>query len=100
MRVVEDASGVRLRYRMTPGPSGPVTVTFTPVGSHRPAASWQIAWERGDWREQTYPAALAPGDYVIDFEVAETWSNPGQREPELPPENRALGLALAALSFV
>ncbi len=100
VRVVEDASGVRLRYRMTPGPSGPVTVTFTPVGSHRPAASWQIAWERGDWREQTYPAALAPGDYVIDFEVAETWSNPGQREPELPPENRALGLALAALSFV
>jgi GT2 family glycosyltransferase len=99
-RVAEETSGVRLRYRMTPGPSGPVSVSLAPVGSQRPAASWQIPWRPGDWREDTFTARLAPGDYVIEFDVAETWSNPDRTNRQLPAENRALGLALAELSFV
>jgi GT2 family glycosyltransferase len=100
VRVAEETSGVRLRYRMTPGPSGPVSVSLVPVDAQRAAASWQILWRAGDWREDIFAARLAPGDYVVEFDVAETWSNPDAANAELPPENRALGLALAALSFV
>ncbi len=100
VRLKSDVAGARLRYRMTPGLNGPVTVSVTRLGSSQPATSWQIAWQEGDWREDTFAARLAPGDYVVDFDVDQTWSNPEQRDPELPPENRTLGIALASLSFV
>ncbi|HWG08547.1 MAG TPA: glycosyltransferase family 2 protein [Solirubrobacteraceae bacterium] len=98
--VGERASAVRLRYRMAPGPSGAVTVSLTPVGAAQPALSWQIPWRHGEWCEEELATSLGPGDYIVDFDTAETWSNVGQRDSELPPENRALGLALAELRFL
>jgi GT2 family glycosyltransferase len=99
VQLIDSASGVRLRYRMAPGPSGDLNVSFTRVGSRRPVSSLQVAWRDGDWREEAFATRLAPGDYVVDFEVAATWSNPGAQDPDLPPENRALGFALSVLSF-
>jgi GT2 family glycosyltransferase len=100
VRLDRDTEGVRLRFRLTPGRSGAVTVSFTPLDVGEPATSWEIPWEPGEWREETFPTKLASGDYVVEFDVADTWSNVEQRDRELPPENRALGLALAALNFV
>jgi hypothetical protein len=37
---------------------------------------------------------------LVAFEVEGTWSNTDQGEPQLPPENRALGFAVSSLSFV
>ncbi|HEY2180651.1 MAG TPA: glycosyltransferase [Solirubrobacteraceae bacterium] len=99
VKVAEDADGVRLRYRMPPAPGGNLTVTFTRLEEHEPALSWPIPWQPGDWRDETVVADLAAGDYLVGFQVAATWSNPQQRETELPPENRALGVAVAALDF-
>jgi hypothetical protein len=99
VRLDRDTEGVRLRFRLTPGLSGAVTVSFTSLDTGEAAAAWAIPWEPGEWREQTFPARLGSGDYVVEFDVADTWSNVGQRDRELPPENRALGFALAALSF-
>jgi GT2 family glycosyltransferase len=100
VRLDRETGEVRLRFRLTPGRSSAVTVSFTPLDAEEPAASWEIPWEPGEWREQDFPARLGPGDYVVDFDIANTWSNVEQRNRELPPENRALGIALAAVSFV
>jgi GT2 family glycosyltransferase len=100
VRLDREVSGVGLRFRLTPGRSSAVSVALTPIGAGQSAASWEIPWEPGGWREQTFPASLAPGDYLVSFDVAETWSNVEQRDDALPPENRALGFALGALSFV
>jgi GT2 family glycosyltransferase len=99
VRLRSGVASARLRYRMGPGFNGPVRVSFTRLGSSQPAASSQIAWREGDWHEDTLPAQLAPGDYLVDFDVERTWSNPEQRDPEFPPENRTLGIAVASLSF-
>jgi GT2 family glycosyltransferase len=93
-------SGVHMRYRLPPGPSGPVRVTFTPLGPQAAAASWQIAWRQGDWQEETFAVKLAPGEYLVDFDAAEPWSNPRGEQAGLPPEKRTLGLALAAITLV
>jgi hypothetical protein len=97
--LAEGASAVRLRYRMAPGRGGDLDVTVTSVGSAQPAASWSIAWHEGDWCEQGFAASLAPGDYLVTFESNATWSNEGQVDATLPPENRALGFALASIGF-
>ena len=99
VRLTREVAGARLRYRMAPGFNGPVRVSFTRLGSSQPAASSQIAWREGEWHEDTLPAPLAPGDYLVDFDLEQTWSNPEQHDPEFPPENRTLGIALASLSF-
>lgn len=99
VRLAEVTSQVRLRYRMAPAPGGDVEVSFTPVGSSRSVAGWQIAWRAGDWHDESFAMQLAPGDYVVSFAVATTWSNPGQQDRDLPPENRALGFALSAVAF-
>ena len=99
VRLEHEAREVRMRFRLTPGRSGPLGVSLTPVASSEPSCTWEIPWQPGDWREETFPASLQPGDYRVDFDVAPTWSNVGQSDRELPPENRTLGFALAALSF-
>jgi len=99
-RLADHASAVRLRYRLAPGPGGPVTVSLTAAGSSVPVVSWQIPWQRGEWREDDFPVSLAPGEYLIRFDTEETWSNVDQCDRSLPPENRALGLALAELRFL
>jgi GT2 family glycosyltransferase len=99
VRLERQASGVHLCFRLAPGRSSAVRVTLTAVGASQPASAWEIAWEPGEWREETFAASLAPGDYIVDFDVAETWSNVEQHDRQLPPENRTLGIALSELSF-
>ena len=61
--------------------------------------STRIVWHDADWHEEDFPLRLAAGDYLVSFDAETTWSNPGQRDPELWPENRSLGFALSSLSF-
>jgi GT2 family glycosyltransferase len=87
-----------LSYRLPPVSSG-VKVTVCPVDQQTPVWSAGIAWQDGDWHEDSLPLQLSPGDYVVSFEAEEAWSNPGQRDPGLWAENRSLGFALSSLSF-
>jgi GT2 family glycosyltransferase len=100
VRLDREAGAARMRFRSTPGSSGAAIVTLTAVGSSRPASSWEIPWQPGEWREETFAVSLAPGDYLVSFDVAEPWSNVEQHDRLLPPENRALGIALSELAFL
>jgi len=99
VRVGRDASALRLTYRMPPGRTGTVTVSLRSLDAHVPAWSAGIDWQPGEWREESFPLALAGGDYLVSFDAQATWSNPGGADPDLPPENRALGIAVSRLSF-
>jgi GT2 family glycosyltransferase len=95
------ASGVSMNYRFPPGPTGALDVSVRPVGTHEGEAAWsaRIEWREGEWQEEFLELRLPAGDYVVAFDADATWSNPEGRESGLPPENRALGFALASLSF-
>ncbi|HEY4810634.1 MAG TPA: hypothetical protein VIH71_06195, partial [Solirubrobacteraceae bacterium] len=99
VRLTEEASSACLRYRFPPGPSGDVVVSVRPVDSHEAVYSTRLARQEGEWREEKLTLQLSAGDYVVAFEAEGTWSNPDQGEPQLPPENRALGFAVSSLSF-
>jgi len=70
-----------------------------PVHSQDALWSTRLAWQEGEWQEEQLALRLSAGDYVVAFEAEGTWSNPDRGEPQLPPENRALGFALCSLSF-
>ncbi|HTZ85664.1 MAG TPA: glycosyltransferase family 2 protein [Solirubrobacteraceae bacterium] len=99
VRVERETSAMRMRFRLTPGRSSVTRITARRLADSEPVCAWEIVWEPGEWREEAFAARLPPGDYRFDFEVQEPWSNIGQQDRELPPENRALGFALSALSF-
>jgi GT2 family glycosyltransferase len=99
VRLTEEASSAFLRCRFPPGPSGDVVVSVRPVDSRDAAWSTRLAWQEGEWQEEKLTVQLSAGDYVVAFEAEGTWSNPDQGEPQLPPENRALGFAVSSLSF-
>jgi GT2 family glycosyltransferase len=98
VRLTESASRARLSYRLPPVPSG-VKLMVCPLDRQMPVCSTQIAWQDPDWHEDEFPMQLAAGDYLVSFDAESAWSNPGQREPALWGENRALGFALSWLSF-
>jgi N-acetylglucosaminyl-diphospho-decaprenol L-rhamnosyltransferase len=100
VRLTEDASSAYLRYRFPPGPSGDVIVSVRPVDSQDALWTARLAWQEGEWQEEKLGLQLSSGDYVVAFEAEGTWSNPNRGEPQLPPENRALGFAVSSLSFV
>lgn len=99
VRLAEPATSARLSYRMPPGPIGGVSVSARPLDREEPAWSTRIAWRPDDWCEDSFALALPAGDYVVAFDAESTWSNPEQRDPALPPENRSLGIAVSRLSF-
>lgn len=99
VRLAEPATSARLSYRMPPGPIGGVSVSARPLDREEPAWSTRIAWRPDDWCEDSFALTLPAGDYVIAFDAESTWSNPEQRDPDLPPENRSLGIAVSSLSF-
>ena len=70
-----------------------------PVDSQDALWSTRLAWQEGEWQEEQLALQLSAGDYVVAFEADGTWSNPNRAEPQLPPENRALGFAVSSLSF-
>jgi GT2 family glycosyltransferase len=97
--LTEEASSACLRYRFPPGPSGDVVISVRPVDSQDALWSTRLAWQEGEWQEEKLTLQLSAGDYVVAFEAEGTWSNPDQGEPQLPPENRALAVAVSSLSF-
>ncbi len=99
VRLAESVSCLSVSYCMPPRPVGTVDVTIRPLGAETSVWSRRIAWNDGDWHDITLPVSLAEGDYVVVFIAGATWSNQGHRDPEVPPENRALGFALSRLSF-
>jgi GT2 family glycosyltransferase len=99
IRVARSASSARLIYRMAPGPIGAVAVSVCPLGSSQATLLGRIAWREGGWGEVSFPLALAAGDYVVSFDAETSWSNPGRRDPALPPEGRSLAVGVASLSF-
>jgi GT2 family glycosyltransferase len=100
VRLTEEASSASLRCRFPPGPSGGVVVSVRPVDSQDVLWSTRLAWQEGEWQDEKLTLQLSAGDYVVVFEAEGTWSNPNQGEPQMPPENRALGFAVSSLSFV
>jgi GT2 family glycosyltransferase len=99
VRLAQDAEGATLSYRFPPGPTGGLSVSVRPVDAREPLWSARLEWRAGEWHEEALELRLAAGDYVVAFDAEATWSNPGGRDRELPPENRALGFALSRLSF-
>jgi hypothetical protein len=97
VRIARGASRVRMAYRLPPLASE-VKVAMRPLDRERPSWSVRIAWHDADWHEDELPARLSAGDYLLSVDAGAPWSNPGQRDPALPPENRPLGLALSSLS--
>ncbi|HST34297.1 MAG TPA: glycosyltransferase family 2 protein [Solirubrobacteraceae bacterium] len=90
----------RLTYRLPPVAIGGVSVSMRQLGADQATWSARIERQDDDWRQESFALRLAPGDYLVVFDADETWSNPGGRASDAPPENRALGFALSELSFV
>lgn len=99
VRLAESANSACLSYRFPPAPTGGLKVSVRPVNASPVVWSARIGWCEGEWHEERFPLGLAAGDYVVAFDAEATWSNPRQRDPERPPENRSLGFALCSLSF-
>jgi hypothetical protein len=99
VRIAENVGSARVSYRFPPGPPGALKLTVRPLHQQAPAWSTRIGRLDTDWHEESLPLALAPGEYLVSFDAETTWSNPGQRDPALWAENRALGFALSSLSF-
>jgi GT2 family glycosyltransferase len=99
VRLGQKASEVTVSYCLPPGLGGAVDVSIHPIDSRQAVSSVRIIGSGGDWREDSFQAGLEAGDYVVAFEAEAMWSNPGQQDPDLPPENRTLGFALSSLSF-
>jgi GT2 family glycosyltransferase len=98
VRLTERTTSARIRYRFPPGPTGGVRLSVRDIASGRAIWSSRIPWREGEWHEESLSLPLSSGEYVIEFEAEATWSNRGQRNASLPPENRSLGFALASLS--
>jgi GT2 family glycosyltransferase len=99
VRLEEESSSATLSYRFPPGRTGGLSISARELDAAEPVWSTRLEWCEGEWQEETLSLRLAPGDYVLAFEAEASWSNPGQRDPALPPENRSLGFALSSLSF-
>jgi GT2 family glycosyltransferase len=97
VRLTDARGTATLNYRFPPGSTGGVSISARHVDSAERLWSMRLPWQAGDWAQQTLSLSLAPGDYVLSFESDTTWSNPGQRDPRMPPENRTLGFAVSSL---
>lgn len=99
VRLAEPARSARLEFRFPPGPTGGAIISVRPVDSREVIWSTRLEWRAGDWEQERVALRLSPGEYVVTFDAEGLWSNPSQRDPELPPENRTLGFAVSSLAF-
>jgi GT2 family glycosyltransferase len=98
VRVVERAATrASLTYRFPGRTVGQAQVSMLPSGARSPVWRECIPWRDGNWHVAELALQLPRGDYVVRFEVATTWSNADQRDSEMPPENRSLGMAISSL---
>jgi GT2 family glycosyltransferase len=97
VRLEEESRSATLSYRFPPGRTGALSISARALDAAEPAWSTRLEWRDGDWQEDTFALRLPAGEYVVAFEAEATWSNPGQQDPALPPENRSLGFALSSL---
>lgn len=99
VRLLEEASAVRVGYRMPPVSVGRLRISAYPLDSRLLAWSAELRWRDGEWHDEELETSLGAGDYVLRFETDSTWSNPGQRDASLAPDNRSLGFALSEVTF-
>jgi GT2 family glycosyltransferase len=92
------ATGMQLTYRMPPGETGALQLTVRSLDGVVTEWSGTLA-RQDDWAERAIELDLAPGNHLLTFEVARTWSNPTGADASAPPEGRALGFALSSVSF-
>jgi GT2 family glycosyltransferase len=100
VRLDAQTHSARLTYRLPPAAGGGVGVSMRPLAGGEATWSARIERQDDDWRQERFALSLAPGDYLVVFDADETWSNPDGRVIDAPLENRALGFALAEVSFV
>ena len=89
------AKRLRLDYAHVPVDIGGVEVGIRRLGSSEPLTPvWttRLRWQYIARSVENHPLALPAGDYEVVFSVREGWSDP-------PLETRALGFALAGMSF-
>jgi GT2 family glycosyltransferase len=94
----ERARPARVVYRTAPGETGPLALAVLPFDGGSPVCLAQLD-PADDWRETSLAVDLAPGCYVVSFEVERTWSNPDGRQAGAAAERRALGFALSSVGF-
>jgi hypothetical protein len=99
VRLQHDADAVRISYCLPPAPNGGLTVTVRPLGSSHEAWSTRIPWTDASWHDDSFPAELGAGEYLVSFDAESTWSNPGRFDRSFSAENRSLGFAMSRLSF-
>jgi GT2 family glycosyltransferase len=99
VRAPARVQALSIECRMPPERIGCVEVGVRDAAGGGMLFSTTLHWEGDSWHEQRLPVSLQEGDYVVSFDAESTWSNPGQRDPTLPPENRSLGLAVSSLEF-
>lgn len=99
VRLTEPAIAARVNYCLPPGPIGSLSIELSRLDERRPLWSTRIAWRDADWHEERVALDLVPGDYLVAFEVENTWANPEGSDGEFSAENRQLGFALSSLSF-
>jgi hypothetical protein len=97
--VLEPAHSMHVTYRLPPGSVGHVRIALSAPDRSTQTWSTNLAWRDSDWHDEAFDVELAPGDYVLTLDAETTWSNPNGDDRGLPPENRALGFALASLAF-
>jgi GT2 family glycosyltransferase len=98
VRLDAHVSSATMSYRLPPVASG-VNMTLRPLDQEAPVWSAVIAWQDADWQKDSFRLQLPAGDYLVTFDAEAAWSNPGQADSALWPENRSLGFALSSLSF-
>jgi GT2 family glycosyltransferase len=96
--LAHNARTLRLRHRFAPVDTS-VQVTISRPDNPVPLWSTSLTWSDAGWQESDFQLDLGPGEYMLTVHAGSPWSNPGQRDPSLWPENRTLGLALSCLTF-
>ncbi len=95
VRLEKPARRVRLEYSQVPVDTGGIDLSIRRLGSADPLASvWatRLIWQYIERSVENHPLVLPAGDYEVVFSTREAWSDP-------PLETRALGFALANMSF-
>ncbi len=99
VRIATSVKSVRIVYRTPPRGDEGLVVSIGSLDRDERLWTATLMSTHGDWREVLHEADLSAGEYLVAFDASGTWTNPDARDPSLPPERRALGFAVASVSF-